>query len=261
MLPVSGIGIMNKFGVTNPRDPNAYKCFFCCHVKIGTILYGLFCVMMNIFFLGMVILLSIHPDILVPRGESWVGQGPEFDGIHMEDAEQKLQMPSSIKRENMCMAYAVALLCFLTTVALLYGVIRTRPGYIVPFLCQHVFLFCLFCLMLVSYFTYMPHFDIKLWITHNGLSHLPGMDHVMTIDSDYLMFFVVTMLILALCILAYLIGMIWACYKYVQQSAVVRTLTREYRVDPDTEMLLPPRYEDAIKPENSVQPPPPPYTQ
>ncbi|KAL8590216.1 hypothetical protein ACOMHN_010411 [Nucella lapillus] len=256
---------MNKLGVVNPRDPNAYKCFFCCHVKIGTILYGLFCLMMDIFFLGVVVLMSIHPDILVPGGNTWVVRGPQYDGIHMADEEQKLErVPDErfISRENVCMAYAVALMCILTSVALLYGVIRTRPGYMVPFLCQHVFLFCMSCLTLVSYFTYMPHFDVKMWLTRNGLSNLPGMDYVMNIDSEYLMFFVVTMLILALCFLAYLIGMIWACYKYVQQSAMARTLTREYRVDPDTEMLLPPRYEDAIKPENSVQPPPPPpYTQ
>lgn len=29
---------------------------------------------------------------------------------------------------------------------------------------------------------------------------MPGMEHVMEIDSDYLMFFMVTMLILALCV-------------------------------------------------------------
>lgn len=257
---------MNKLGVMNVRDPNAYKCCLCCHVKVGTILYGLFCLMWDIFGLGLVVLLSIHPDILVPGGDKWVGRGPEYDGVHIEDLERKLELPSisptcTITRENMCMAYAVALLCFLTTMALLYGVIRTRPGYMVPFLCQHVFFFCLSCLTLVSYFTYMPHFDVKWWIRNNCLSNVPGVEYLMTIDSDYLMFFMVTMLILTLCSLAYLIGMVWACYKYVQQLAVARTMTREYRVDPDSEMLLPPRYEDAIKPENSVQPPPPPYTQ
>ena len=140
---------------------------------------------------------------------------------------------------------------------------------------------------------------------------------------------------------AYLIGMIWACYKYVQQLVVARSMTREYHVDPDTEvrkwtvlmrvcvhlslpspslppsylrtslvpllqpvslslslclslslththththsfihthththththphiscfcfqMLLPPRYEDAIKIQGNTQPPPPPYSQ
>ena len=37
---------------------------------------------------------------------------------------------------------------------------------------------------------------------------------------------------------AYLIGMIWACYKYVQQLVVARSMTREYQVDPDTEVGL-----------------------
>lgn len=256
---------MNKFGVMNVRDPNAYKCCLCCHVKIGTILYGLFCLMVDIFALGLVVLVSIHPDVLLPQPNQ-IGKGPEFDGILIDDLERELktaqQEARSFTKEDLCMAYAFALLSIMTAVALLYGVIRSRPGYMVPFFCLHVFLFCLSCLTLVSYFTYAPHFNVKMWIRESGLSKMPGMEHVMDIDSDYLMFFMVTMLILALCVKAYLIGMIWACYKYVQQVVLARSVTREYQVDPDTEMLLPPRYEDAIKTQaNANQPPPPPYTQ
>nr|KAG5711782.1 hypothetical protein BaRGS_023546 [Batillaria attramentaria] len=82
----------------------------------------------------------------------------------------------------------------------MYGVISTEPGYMIPFFCLHVFLFCLSCLTLVSYFTYAPRFNVKTWIRDSGMDKMPGMEDVMQIDSDYLMFFVVTMLILALCI-------------------------------------------------------------
>ena len=46
---------------------------------------------------------------------------------------------------------------------------QSRPGYMVPFFCLHVFLFCLSCLTLVSYFSYAPHFNIKMWIRDSGL--------------------------------------------------------------------------------------------
>lgn len=259
---------MNKIGVMNVRDPNAYKCCFCCHVKVGTILYGLVCLMFNIFALGMVILMSIHPDILVPTNQQIDSiQGPQFDGIKITNADEfehmlqdARQVPHTITKEDVCMAYAITLISLMSAVAMLYGVIRHRPGYMIPFFCLHVFIFCLSCLTLVSYFTYAPHFNVKVWIRDSGLAKMPGMDKMMEIDSDYLMFFTVTMLILALCIKAYLIGMIWACYKYVQQVVVARSVTREYQVDPDTEMLLPPRYEDAIKTQ-SAQAPPPAYAQ
>lgn len=35
---------------------------------------------------------------------------------------------------------------------------------------------------------------------------------------------------------AYLIGVIWACYKYLQMSLVNRDVVREYTVDPDSEV-------------------------
>lgn len=259
---------MNKVGVTNLRDPNAYRCCFCCHVKVGTILYGLFCLMVDILGLGFVILLSIHPDILVPNQTLYgkPGIGPQSDGIHIDALEKDLTAAKRqlrpLSREDLCMAYAVTLVFIMSAVALLYGVIRSRPSYIVPFFCIHVFFFCMSCLTLVSYFTYAPHFNVKAWIRETGMDKMPGMEHMLEVDSDYLMFFVVTMLILALCVKAYLIGMIWSCYKYVQQVAVDRANIREYRVDPDTEMLLPPRYEDAIKTQsNTTEPPPPPYIQ
>lgn len=250
----------------NVRDKNAYKCCFCCHVKTGTILYGLFCLLMNIVALGVVILLSIRPDILRISQVHMSITGPNNDGIYLDDAHsgfrasQELDQRKAYK-EDLCMAYAMTFVSLMSVVALLYGVIKTRPSFMIPFFCLHVFLFCLSCLSLVSYFTYAPHFNIKLWIEDSGLNKLPGMEHVMEIDSDYLMFIVITTLILALCLKAYLIGMIWACYKYVQQAVIARSMTREYQVDPDTEMLLPPRYEDAIKIEGATQPSPPPYTQ
>ena len=46
--------------------------------------------MVDIFGLGIVVLLSIHPDILLPP-QNQAGKGPEFDGIFFDDLERELQ--------------------------------------------------------------------------------------------------------------------------------------------------------------------------
>ena len=46
--------------------------------------------MVDIFCLGVVVLLSIHPDVLVPP-QNQAGRGPEFDGIFVDDLERELQ--------------------------------------------------------------------------------------------------------------------------------------------------------------------------
>merc|ERR1719483_1869650 len=67
------------------------------------------------------------------------------------------------------------------------------------------------------------------------------------VDRDVMMLLLVAALMFVLSFKAYLMGMVWSCYRYIQIYVESRNVVREYSVDPDTEMLLPPRYEDAIK--------------
>ncbi|KAJ8305264.1 hypothetical protein KUTeg_015809 [Tegillarca granosa] len=135
---------------------------------------------------------------------------------------------------------------------------RSRPGYLMPFFCLQVFDFCLSCLTVVGYFSYAP--NIKDWFRQQGLGCYPGMDSILRMDGEWLMLLCLLVLVLFLSLKAYLIGVVWACYKYLQLRNLNRSVVREYTVDPDTEMLLPPKYEDAIKAPVDSSPPPPPYT-
>ena len=47
--------------------------------------------MIDILGLGLVVLVSIRPDVLVPSPNQ-VGRGPEYDGVHVEELENRLKL-------------------------------------------------------------------------------------------------------------------------------------------------------------------------
>ncbi|XP_059149421.1 lysosomal-associated transmembrane protein 4A-like [Physella acuta] len=237
-------------------DPRSFRCCFCCHVKTGTLFYGIVIALIHVVFLGFLVLAAIHPDILVPDNQQ------PYDGIIVVQTENGNFIQNfgnqagkqQISKDNLCVMFGITLVCLVSTIALVYGVARNLASYLMPFFCLQVFDFCLSCLTVVGCFTYAP--NIKQWIHDQGLENLPFMNRLMCLDSDYLMLLFVTCLILVLSVKAYLIGMVWSCYKYIQYHVASRSVVREYSVDPDTEMLLPPCYEEAIKvPSTYPQPP------
>lgn len=252
-------------------DPRAFKCCFCCHVKTGTIILGLWHLVVHLLVIGFLIVSSIHPEVL--RNGLEPGTSMEMDGIHVITPEKNemnefKESPAIIyetpnatayrqwRKEDMCLAFVLTLCSLTLIIFLLYGTIKNRPGYLMPFFCLQVFDFCLSCLSVVGYFSYAP--NIKLWIQQQGLGDCAVSRRLMEMDDQWLMLLFVLVFFLFLSLKAYLIGMVWACYKYLQLVNANRNVVREYRVDPDSEMLLPPKYEDAIK--IPVDQLPPPYT-
>lgn len=246
---------MKESGQLSGVDPRSFRCCLCCHVKTGTLIYGVFVAFIHLFLLGLLIFAAIHPDVLVPQNQ------PRYDGIFVQTENGNFFQSfgdesgrQQFSKDNLCVMFGISLVSFVSTLALIYGIARNLASYLMPSFCLQVFDFCLSCLTVVGCFTYAP--NIKQWIHDQGMESYPGVDHLMTLDSDYLMLLFVSLLILVLSIKAYLIGMVWSCYKYIQLHVASRSVVREYSVDPLTEMLLPPRYEEAIKvPVNYPQPP------
>ncbi|ESO88279.1 hypothetical protein LOTGIDRAFT_150683 [Lottia gigantea] len=249
-----------KFEISNPES---YRCCFCCHVRTGTLIIGLFYLLAQLACIGLLLFLSINPDVLAPKPDSHMMTDSivvtENDDGYFIDTYSVFTRKQFTK-EDMCVAYGLTFAAILITASLIYGVIRTKPRYLLPFFCLQVFDFCLKCITVVGFFTYAP--NIKLWIEQQGLANLPGWNMLMKMDSNWLMLGFVTFFVFVLCIKAYLIGVVWACNKYLHLKLANRSVVREYTVDPDSEMLLPPKYEDAIKMNVPVKmdgPAPPPY--
>ncbi|RUS75131.1 hypothetical protein EGW08_017115 [Elysia chlorotica] len=246
-------------------DPKAFRCCICCHVKTGTIIYGIIIAIAQLLFLGLLVISSIRPDVLKPADN----QQP-FDGIVVvqtdqgdifEDFAAAEQAKEQSTRDNLSLMFGVLLICLIASVSLIYGVARNRAVYLLPFFGIQVFDFCLTCLSVVEVIAYAT--NIKQWIREQRLTNICNMhisvqekpaDSYLKIFTFYPSFCVLFCLFSP--IQAYLIGMVWSCYKYIQLHVASRSVVREYSVDPDIEqMLLPPRYEDAIKVTSGPAPP------
>lgn len=243
---------------------NAFKCCFCCHVRVGTILLGLWHLAVHLLVLGCLITTSIHPELLQDSTESAGTADVVFgddnkDGkeviIHYDTTSDNVSTTLKMRKENICLFFALVLCTFLVSVMLVYGAVRSRPSCLMPFFCLQVFDFCVTCLWIVGYMTYAP--DIKLWILQQGFADYPGVDRLLKMDEQWLMIWLLIVFVLILTIKAYLLNMVWSCYKYLQLRNSNRNVVREYNVDPDSEMLLPPKYEEAMKtPAADTMPPP-----
>uniref|UniRef100_A0A0B7AJW2 Lysosomal-associated transmembrane protein 4A n=1 Tax=Arion vulgaris TaxID=1028688 RepID=A0A0B7AJW2_9EUPU len=240
--------MMLKYSDTLPGvDPRSYRCCLCCHVKTGTLLYGIFVALVDLLVLGLLVFAAIRPDVLISQTEQRIdgfmlvqtNNGSFYKNFGYESYKQQ------INKDNLSLMFGLTLICFVSTLALVYGVARNVAGYLMPFFCMQVFDFCLCCLVTVGCFTYAP--NVKHWIHDQGLQNYPGMDHLLSMDSDYLLLIFVAVLIFVLSVKAYFICMVWSCYKYIQLHVAARSISREYNVDANAEMLLPPCYEDAIK--------------
>jgi len=238
-------------------NSKAFTFCFCCHVRTGTLLYGIASVLIHLMLLGLLVLAAIHPDVLMPKDEPTddgiiVGQQTENHEDLFNTMGDGVPKTTKITKDNLCVAFGMTLAWVVSVVALIYGVAKSRASYLMPCFCLMVFDFCLTCLMVVSLFTSAPdmHSQMKQW----KLEHLaPKTMH--NVDRDVMMLLLVAALMFVLSFKAYLMGMVWSCYRYIQIYVESRNMVREYSVDPDTEvcvrvgesMLLPPRYEDAIK--------------
>lgn len=233
---------------------------------------GLWHLLTHLFIICFLVIATVHPELLKFVKSS----APiESDGyvLELESTGDRKSLHSSNSiidrtwsKEDLCVAYTFTLCSIMMSVLLIYGAARNRPGYLLPFFSLQVFDFCLSSLTVIGSFSLTS--NIKLWLKDQGLENCPGFQRILEMDSDLLMLLIVTFFVLLLFLRAYFLSVVWACYKYAQMVSAYRNSTRAYRVDPDTEMLLPPSYEDAIKiplseqvaePPQIQQPPPPPY--
>lgn len=252
-------------------DFEAFRCCFCLHVRTGALLLGLFYMVGYMFLISVLIVALLHPEwvqayipgLLEPSSEFMFGLGNSTNS-----SQATWLYARDLISDNLMISILLTVGSLAITVCLIYGTIVGRPQFITPFFCIQVFELCIAGMMMLSYFSDIP--DLKKWIATR--EKLPFRDAVLRMDNDHLTLIALVIFVLVLSVKMYLIGIVWACYKYLKQHEVVARQTRVRVYDRETalsaednEMLLPPKYEDVLQMPNpnpqSSAPPPPAYTE
>jgi len=242
-----------------------WRCALCCHVRTGTILLGIWHLILHVLALAIIAVVLIHPEIIdKPHDEvgtndllSIETQKPKTYEYHYEYSFFK---DCRWTTHDINAGMAVTFCTFLITMLMVYGAIKGNPRYLMPFFCLQVFDFCIASLTVIGYFSYMP--DVRQTIAENP--NIPFQKDLLKLDTQWLSLIVLITFIFLMMVKAYFIGVVWSCYKYLiyrnASNSMIEFIETDSRV-----LLPPPDYESASKDSKQflpicTTPPPPPYT-
>ncbi|KAK6625148.1 hypothetical protein RUM43_005439 [Polyplax serrata] len=159
----------------------------------------------------------------------------------------------TLSNQDMNVGVVVTFCTFAMTLLLLYGAVKGKPSYLLPFFCLQVFDFCVASISAIGYLCYFPDIN-KILIQNN---HIPLSDELLGLHPQTLGLLAAIIFLLIMSIKAYFIGVVWNCYKYLTLRQVAAQRTVQF-IDPDVQNLLPdlPDYETAVK---KFPTPPPSY--
>ncbi|XP_039293106.1 lysosomal-associated transmembrane protein 4B isoform X2 [Nilaparvata lugens] len=150
--------------------------------------------------------------------------------------------------QDLNVGFVITFCTFSITLLMVYGAIRGKPSYLMPFFCLQVFDFCLASLTALGYIFFLPdaHRIVETWPT------VPFQSMMLNMDRQSLCFLIILVFTLAMVVKAYFLGVVWGCYKYLSLRILAAQRTIHY-IDPDVQTLLP-DYDAALK--KFPQPPP-----
>uniref|UniRef100_A0A8C4PH04 Lysosomal-associated transmembrane protein 4B n=1 Tax=Equus asinus TaxID=9793 RepID=A0A8C4PH04_EQUAS len=227
------------------------SCCLCCHVRTGTILLGVWYLIINAVVLLILLSALADPD-QYHFSSSELGGDFEF----MDDA-------------NMCIAIAISLLMILICAMATYGAYKQHAAWIIPFFCYQIFDFALNTLVAVTVLVYPNSIQeyIRQLITANVESkhmvlddeeeppNFPYKEDIMSVNPTCLVLIILLFISIILAFKGYLISCVWNCYRYINGRNASDVLV--YVTSNDTTVLLPP-YDDAAV-NGAAKEPPPPY--
>ncbi|KAG0713215.1 Lysosomal-associated transmembrane protein 4A [Chionoecetes opilio] len=221
-----------------------WTCFICCHVRTGTIVIGIWHMLLHLITLSLIAIMMSHPDILKESG-SGVGRassgteqlsvepldvqavncGAEMPCIlaaqgdgNTEQATKDFSLSLSNfmtthrpNTDEVNVALFITLCMFIVTLLLVHGAVRRQPSHLMPFFFLQVFDFCISSMTMIGYVSYLP--NIRQLIQDNPA--FPFQQQLLAMNTKCLTFFAMLIFITTLMVKAYCISIVWRCYKYL----------------------------------------------
>jgi len=138
--------------------------------------------------------------------KDWFGEKPPTD--HHQITHQDLNVSIGV---NFC-TLGITLL-------MIYGAVRGKSLYLMPFFCLQAFDFFVTSLSVIGYLSYVP--DIRQILIRSP--NLPLREELLAMDPQCLSLLVLGFIILTLLGKIYFISVVWSCYKFLtlQSEAVL----------------------------------------
>ncbi|KAM9798672.1 lysosomal-associated transmembrane protein 4B-like [Neosynchiropus ocellatus] len=213
------------------------SCCLCCHVRTGTIILGIWYMLINA-----VVLLILLTALSDP------------DKYHLTSAELANDL-DVMDDANMCIASAISLLMILICGMATYGAYKLRAAWIIPFFCYQIFDFALNTLVAVSIVVYpntVQDYLQQLVPLPLQPDNFPYKEEIAALSNVCLVLMVLLFISCILAFKAYLIACVWNCYRYVCGRGSAEVLL--YVTTNDMTVLIPP-YDDSVS--APLKPPPP----
>lgn len=195
-----------------PDRREDWTCFFCCHVRTATIVFGVWHVMLQIMALTALVVVINHPELhedVVPVKPTSAVYGTDVDNM-----ETPLPTPLSTTNnyaQESHVSTEISFITFVSALAMIYGATKGKQLYILPFFCLKVFDFCITCIFVLTYLCSLPS---SRYLERKGqpeaVSRLLHDYNPATVGTIFLLFY-----LLVLTVKAYILSIIWRCYRFL----------------------------------------------
>lgn len=203
---------------------------------------------------------EVNPPRILPSGMDIETNNIQFSLGEMSDKPITLHNNNMFGRDSfnrrmmdykdLNVGVVVTFCTFIITLLMVYGAIKGRPTYLMPFFCLQVFDFCISSLTALGYMCYLP--DMHRLVADSP--RIPFQRELLRLNPQCLSLLILMTFTLAMLVKAYFIGVVWGCYKYLTLRLIATQRTIHY-IDTDVQTLLP-DYETAVK---KFPAPPPSY--
>lgn len=139
---------------------------------------------------------------------------------------------------------------------LIYGIIKNKPSYLMPYFSIKVFQVVMATLTTLSFYTCLP--NVRFWI--QSQSFFPLKSKLLSMDNQSLDLFVFSVLLASILAKFYVVIIVWYCYRHMISLESFRNTSYSssgngyfdesntgVKFDEESYMSLPPKYEEVVK--------------
>lgn len=249
---------------SHKEEEGNFQCL-CCHVRTGSIILGIWHLVLHVFSVGILASVIFQPDVVNHMQNQWKDINGSTCCNNNEIMNQNLnfQLPELPKLnagssenydflkelkwelEDVRVALAVTLCKGFVTCLMIYGAVCGYSSYVMPFFCIQVFEFTLTIVSVIGYFSYGYILPSPRELINNSYI-IPFKKELLQLDTQWM--WVIFMMAFTFCIFvkAYCMSIVWSCYKFVKLLEIQKMVDK--CLDLEGEILPLTGYKLQIKP-------------